>query len=711
MLELLIPAPLTLDDHQVLAAIRGNRMLKYIQDYAPPPQFLSDADQAAQFLGARQILSVLEKHFTLQVSFKILEFRIKLQNLKKGPQSLNDYLLKTRIEGYSVAEIEALLLASKSRIEKTDKEFDLNANLTAKNAGADLDNQWSYEALLAHYNRNCRGSNSGFLRRDSNTPLQAHAAQTSMQAQKSNTKWFPDSGATNHCTPDVNNLVQNADYTGHERLYVGNGSEITKNLLSVSNFAQDNNVFFEFHPSVCYVKDLRTKAIILTGILHNGLYTFVQDQLQPSPTPQPNPIQQSVSQSNGPIRNRHSMKIRAKLGIFKPKVYVAFQEPTSVKMALQHEKWRNAMSDKMGALRKNVTWTYVPLPDGRTPIGCKWVYKIKLNADGTINKFKARLVAKCFHQQLGFDFTKTFSLVVKPVTIRIVLSLALAKGWCIQQLDINNAFLNGDLKEEVYMTQAPSFELPDAPHLVCKLNKAIYGLKQAPKAWFDKLHQCLLSFGFVSSKSDHNLFIQHTSHSMILLLVYVDEIIITGDPVENPQQYKYIVGALQYLTITKLEISYSVNKVCQFMSNPLHTHWNAAKRILRYLSGTISHGLTLQRSAELDVTAFGDADWASDPDDKRSTFGFSIFFGSNLVAWQCKKQHTVSRSSTEAEYRSLAQVVSEITWMHSLFTKIHVQLPQSLVIWCDNLSTILLTTNPVLHAKTKHIELDLYFVR
>lgn len=179
----------------------------------------------------------------------------------------------------------------------------------------------------------------------------------------------------------------------------------------------------------------------------------------------------------------------------------------------------------------------------------------------------------------------------------------------------------------------------------------------------------------------------------------------------NPQLYRSVVGALQYVTITRPELSYSVNRVCQFMHKPLESHWRAVKRILRYLKGTLDFGLHLQKTPQLDLVAFCDADWASDPDDRRSTSGFCVYLGSNIVSWSSRKQHTVSRSSTEAEYRSLANVVAEITWLVSLLNELRVKLHGKPVVWCDNLSTVQLAANPVLHARTKHVELDLYFVR
>lgn len=189
----------------------------------------------------------------------------------------------------------------------------------------------------------------------------------------------------------------------------------------------------------------------------------------------------SLSPQPAPVTNSHPMVTRSKLGVFKPKVYLTHTESQYVREALTHPVWFSAMKKEYDALVKNKTWRLVYLPPNWSAVGCKWVFKVKHNFDGTVNCYKARLVAKGFHQKQGFDYSETFSPVVKPTTIRIVLSLALAKGWSLGQLDVNNAFLNGKLKEEVYMVQRPGFENLDKT-LVCKLEKALYILKQAPRA-------------------------------------------------------------------------------------------------------------------------------------------------------------------------------------------------------------------------------------
>ena len=178
-----------------------------------------------------------------------------------------------------------------------------------------------------------------------------------------------------------------------------------------------------------------------------------------------------------------------------------------------------------------------------------------------------------------------------------------------------------------------------------------------------------------------------------------------SDFFEDATLYRSIVGALQYATIIRPEIAFCVNKVCQFMHQPLQSHWQAVKRILRYLQGTLSYGIHIVPSPNLNLFAFCDANWGSDPDDKCSTIGFCIFLGGNIVSWMSKKQASVSRSSTEAEYRSLAATVAELTWLKSLLTELHVPITQVPAIYCDNQSTVMMTANPILHHRSNTLNL------
>ena len=183
-----------------------------------------------------------------------------------------------------------------------------------------------------------------------------------------------------------------------------------------------------------------------------------------------------------------------------------------------------------------------------------------------------------------------------------------------------------------------------------------------------------------------------------------------GDPLLDPSIYRQVVGALQYCTLTRPDIAYSVNQLCQHLHSPTTLHWIVVKRVLRYLKGTPNHGLHFSKGPHC-LAAFCDADWVGNPDDCRSTTGFGVLFGLCLISWCAKKQPIVSRFSTEAEYRALAMLTTELYWLSMLFKELHVPLPTVPKIWCDSLGALALASNPICHAQTKHNEVDYHFIR
>ncbi|XP_035845135.1 uncharacterized mitochondrial protein AtMg00810-like [Helianthus annuus] len=185
----------------------------------------------------------------------------------------------------------------------------------------------------------------------------------------------------------------------------------------------------------------------------------------------------------------------------------------------------------------------------------------------------------------------------------------------------------------------------------------------------------------------------------------------SGEPFHDPTLYRSLAGALQYLTFTRPDITYAVQQICMHMHAPRIDHWNALKRIIRYLKGTVTYGLTLGHSSAPSLLAYTDADWAGCPDTRRSTSSYCIYFGDNLISWSSKRQSTVSRSSAEAEYRGVANVVAELCWLRNLLLELHHPLTRATLVYCDNVSAIYLSGNPVQHQRTKHIELDIHFVR
>ncbi|GAB2267282.1 hypothetical protein Dimus_038662 [Dionaea muscipula] len=570
-------------------------------------------------------------------------------------------------------------------------------------------------------------------------------------------------------------------------------------VVDLTAFASDNHTVVHFGESSGNVS-------IATEPGH-GVSVVIDAPLRSSSNPiSTSNILHPVEGIDGEGINTHSMLTRAKRGIFKPKAFMTLNnasltdlsavEPTGYKSALQCPQWQLAMQTEMDALISQNTWTLVPLPPDKNIVSCKWIFKLKRNADGTISRHKARLVARGFSQEQGVDYDETFSPVVRHTTVRLLLSLAAHFAWKLHQLDVKNAFLHGFLKEEVYMAQPGGFVDKDHPDYVCKLHKSLYGLKQAPRAWNERFTNFLPILGFKVSHADPSLFIKGSDSSMVYLLLYVDDIIITGSCEESIElvkqalqqefemtdlgnlyyflglevkylssggiflcQSKYardlinragmtdcnthltpcqagvkllkngesylnedevsyfrsLVGCLQYLTFTRPDISYSVNSVCQFLQHPTNQHLIATKRILKYVQGTVDVGIVLQHarftSDGLYIRAFCDADWAGDPNDRRSTSGFVIMLNKSPISWCSKKQHCVSRSSTEAEYRAMADTTSELQWLSHLFQDLKIQLQQVPSLHCDNISALALATNPVHHSKLKHIEADVHFTR
>ncbi|CAN1188688.1 Retrovirus-related Pol polyprotein from transposon TNT 1-94 [Linum perenne] len=212
--------------------------------------------------------------------------------------------------------------------------------------------------------------------------------------------------------------------------------------------------------------------------------------------------------------------------------------PKNIQEAMESPEWKKAVMEELNALEKNGTWDVVPLPTGKNTVDCKWLFTVKYRADGAVERFKARLVARGFTQSYGVDYEETFAPVAKLNTIKILLSLVVNLDWPLHQLDVKNAFLNGDLAEEVYMNLPPGIRKP-RPDLVCKLRKALYGLKQSPRAWFERFTNAVKKGGYYQCQTDHTLFVKHSSTGrMSILIVYVDDIIITGDDVEEIQNLK-----------------------------------------------------------------------------------------------------------------------------------------------------------------------------
>ncbi|GAA0151182.1 transmembrane signal receptor [Lithospermum erythrorhizon] len=421
----------------------------------------------------------------------------------------------------------------------------------------------------------------------------------------------------------------------------------------------------------------RGKQTIVPSVrLHDYVINTVQNLSKPS-------VPHSSSHSSGtPYSISHSVNCdRFLLGHRNFLVAItAGSEPKSFKEAMQYPQWRDAMQKEISTLEDNGTWSLVQLSEGKKALGTQWVYKIKYNSDGSVERFKGRLVVFGNHQVEDIDYNDTFAHVAKMVTVRAFLAVAVVKSWELHKMDVHNAFLDGDLSEEVYMRIPPGFQ-KGRPGLVCKLHKSLYGLKQAPRCWFSKLATALKSYSFVQSYSDYSLFTLCKDHIRIHVLVYVDDLIISGNDSAALSNFKQYLSSYFHMKDLGILKYFLVHVLSQFLHEPRQDHWSAALRVVKYLKGCPGQGIILRTECDLHLTGWCDSDWASCPLIRRSVSGWIVFLGGSPISWKTKKQTIISRSLAEAEYRSMATMTCELKWLK------------------------------VFHERTKHIEIDCHFLR
>ncbi|RVX20561.1 Retrovirus-related Pol polyprotein from transposon RE2 [Vitis vinifera] len=369
--------------------------------------------------------------------------------------------------------------------------------------------------------------------------------------------------------------------------------------------------------------------------------------------------------------------------------------PKSTPEALSHLGWRQAMVDEMAALHSNGTWDLVVLPSGKSTVGCRWVYTVKVGPDSQVDRLKARLVAKGYTQVYGSDYGDTFSPVAKIVSVRLLLCMAAMRSWPLYQLDIKNAFLHGDLAEEVYMEQPPGFVAQEESGLVCRLRRSLYGLKQSPRVWFSRFSSVVQEFGMFRS-SDQNGIQNLKQH------------LFTRFQTKDLGKLKYFLGI----------------EIAQFSSGVVLSQRKYALDILEETGMldckpvdtpmdpiTPGQGVLYENRGHTQVVGYTDADWAGSPTDRRSTSGYCVFIGGNLISWKSKKQDVVARSSAEAEYRAMALATCELIWLKHLLRELRFGKDEQMKLICDNQAALHIASNPVFHERTKHIEVDCRFIK
>nr|GEW41050.1 retrovirus-related Pol polyprotein from transposon TNT 1-94 [Tanacetum cinerariifolium] len=326
----------------------------------------------------------------------------------------------------------------------------------------------------------------------------------------------------------------------------------------------------------------------------------------------------------------------------------------SFEEAIREEPWKKVTEDEIRVIEKNNTWELTDRPLDKNVIGVKWVYKVKFNADGSVQRNKARLVAKGYSQQRGIDYDETYAPVARMDTVRAIISLACQKGWLLYQLNVKSAFLNGELKKEVYVNQPQGFEVEGKEEKVYKLEKALYGLKQAPRAWYGQIDGYFKEKGFDQSKSEPTLYVKIKDTSLVVNEKLMKE---NGSSKVDATLYRSLVGKLLYLIATRLHIMFSTS--LRFMHNPSQIHMGIGKRILRYLQGTKDFGIKYVKNANINLHGFCDSDWG----------GFA-------------------QSSAGGEYAATALATSQAIWVRIIFEDIGEKQMKPITILCDCMSAI-----------------------
>jgi hypothetical protein len=477
-------------------------------------------------------------------------------------------------------------------------------------------------------------------------------------------------------------------------------------------------------------------------------------------------------------------------------------EPKSLKEALTRpdaDKYIAAAIAEIEAHMENKTWELCRLPAGKKAIGSRWVFKIKRNADGSVERYKGRIVAKGYAQRQGVDYTDTFAPTARFAALRSVIALAAIEDLELESVDISTAFLNGEIDSEVYMEVPEGVEVDQSDgKWVVKLLKGLYGIKQGPRIWARKLHKELVEMGFNRLECDHSVFIYMRGNVRIIVPVHVDDLLLASNnkkaltqfktelgkrfkirdlgPVEqilgihlerdrpnrtislsqtryiedmirevigdtpfngthipmddvkltarmgpNTKEqeelmqhvdYRALVGKLLYLSIaTRPDISYAVGVLCRFNDNPGPQHWDAAKKVLRYLQQTKKLKLVYSPSDSLEpFVVFSDADLGGDPDTTRSTAGYVTRIGSGAVSWGSRLQRHTSLSSTEAEYTTASAAGTELMWMRYFLEECGYDMTRPSTLLIDNASAIQVAKNPEHQSTMKHVHRE-YRVR
>ncbi|KAD4585749.1 hypothetical protein E3N88_23350 [Mikania micrantha] len=432
------------------------------------------------------------------------------------------------------------------------------------------------------------------------------------------------------------------------------------------------------------------------------------------------------------------------------------EDPKNYLEAKTVKEWQEAMEAEMTSIERNQTWSLTDLPAGVKPIGLKWVYKTKKDAQGRITKHKARLVAKGYVQQYGVDYEEVFALVTRMETIRLLLAVAAQQGWHVHHLDVKTTFLHGELKEQVFVNQPDGFVKKGAEDK-CKQEPAVYirgkgqntlimgvyvddllitgagieeirRIKKEMEVNFEMTDLGMLTYylGIEVKQDKEGISICQEGYAKkILKETSMSNCNATTLPMEpgqklskedkspsvDPTLYRKWVGCLRYLTHTRPDLSYSVGYVSRFMQEPKQTHMQAVKQILRYVKGTTNLGIWYKKNGSKTLHGFSDSSHSVDRDDGRSTTGQVFFYNEAPVSWSSQKQATVALSSCEAEFMAATSAACQAIWLQRLLSELLGVKEEAVTIEVDNQSALALMRNPVFLGRSKHIDTRYHFIR
>ena len=475
---------------------------------------------------------------------------------------------------------------------------------------------------------------------------------------------------------------------------------------------------------------------------------------------------------------------------------IEYNEPEAFEQALNSpdaEHWILAMEKEINCINKNQTWKLHPRPTNKNVISCKWVFKRKLLPNDQLI-YKARLVARGFNPIQGIVYNSTYSPVVRYTTLRLLLALTVRKNYDIIHLDVECAYLQGDLEEDIYMEQPKGFGIKGHKDKVLKLNKAIYGLKQGGRAWNNKINKKFLELGFKKSQFDPCVYYLIHQAITIYLALFVDDIIcmsnstsalnqlksklstffpikdlgdltrcfginvtrdrkkgiltldqedyitssiqrfmdqdcnatlIPMDPnmvtvfdqeLENSTSdnsiheeekdkypYQQAIGTLMYLLQgTRPHLAFAISTLSKYNKNHTKTHWDAVKKVFRYLQGTKHLKLNFKQNNEIDLIGYGDASWGSEWDG-RSVTGYLFKLQGAAISWRCQRQAVTELSTCDAEHQALTATIQEAIWLRGLLNELLPNFKSPIPVMCDNTSTINFSKNQNYSHRTKHI--------